>query len=53
MQKLLPIGRSTFDALQARNEIYVDKTAQIYDLARYDAKISLARPRRFGKQTLI
>lgn len=53
MQKLLPIGRSTFDALQARNEIYVDKTAQIYDLARYDAKIFLARPRRFGKSLLI
>ena len=49
----LPLGRSTFSALRERNEIYVDKTAMIYELARFDSKIFLARPRRFGKSLLV
>lgn len=37
----LPLGRSIFSALRARNEIYVDKTALIYRLAQFDSKIFL------------
>ena len=50
--KPLPLGRSTFATLRARDEIYVDKTALIYQLAQFDSKIFLARPRRFGKSLL-
>lgn len=49
----LPIGRSTFSALRKNQAIYVDKTRLIYELCRNDAKIFLARPRRFGKSLLI
>ena len=49
----LPLGRSTFSSLRARNEIYMDKTDLIYRLAQFDAKIFLARPRRFGKSLLV
>ena len=52
MLQNLPLGRSTFSALRAKNEIYVDKTAFVYELARSDSKIFLARPRRFGKSLL-
>lgn len=51
--KPLPLGRSTFSTLRARNEIYVDKTELIYRLAQFDSKIFLARPRRFGKSLLV
>ena len=49
----LPLGRSTFSALIAKNAIYVDKTAMVYQLAKDDAKVFLARPRRFGKSLLV
>lgn len=49
----LPLGTSTFSALRASGEIYVDKTAQIFELARLRAKVFLARPRRFGKSLLL
>ena len=52
MLQSLPLGRSTFSALRAKNEIYVDKTELIFELARFDSKIFLARPRRFGKSLL-
>ena len=52
MLQNLPLGRSTFSALRAKNEIYVDKTSLVYELARSDSKIFLARPRRFGKSLL-
>lgn len=53
MLQPLPLGRSTFSTLRARNEIYVDKTALIHRLAQFDSKIFLARPRRFGKSLLV
>lgn len=53
MLQPLSLGRSTFSALRARNEIYVDKTALIYRLARFHSKIFFIRPRRFGKSLLI
>ena len=51
--KFLPLGRSTFSTLRAKNEIYVDKTDLIYRLACHDSKIFLVRPRRFGKSLLV
>ena len=53
MLKALPLGRSSFVTLRTRNEIYVDKTALVYQIAQYDPKVFLARPRRFGKSLLI
>lgn len=49
----LPLGRSTFSTLRAKNELYVDKTDLIFELCRHDAKIFLSRPRRFGKSLLV
>ena len=53
MLQSLPLGRSSFSALRAKSEIYVDKTELIYRLACHDSKIFLARPRRFGKSLLV
>ncbi len=52
LQKL-PLGRSTFSTLRKRNCIYVDKTDMVFRLTSDDAKIFLARPRRFGKSLLV
>ncbi len=51
--KLLPLGTSDFTALRIRDQIYVDKTELIYQLARFPGKFFLSRPRRFGKSLLI
>lgn len=53
MLKALPLGRSSFVALRARDAIYADKTDLIFQLASTDDKCFLARPRRFGKSLLI
>ena len=53
MLQNLPLGSSDFSTLRANNEIYVDKTLLVYQLARQRGKIFLARPRRFGKSLLI
>ncbi len=34
-------------------QIYIDKTEQIYELARHADKYFLSRPRRFGKSLLV
>ncbi|MEZ4860057.1 MAG: AAA family ATPase [Caldilineaceae bacterium] len=52
MQKL-PIGEQEFALLRARNEIYVDKTHQIWELMNAGRFLFLSRPRRFGKSLLI
>ncbi len=49
----LPIGNSSFEALRDANQIYVDKTALVYELARKREKFFLTRPRRFGKSLLV
>ena len=49
----LPVGRSTFHTLREQGKIYVDKTAQIYELAVQSQKFFFARPRRFGKSLLL
>ena len=53
MLQALPIGSSDFSTLRENNEIYVDKTALMFQLAKSRVKIFLARPRRFGKSLLI
>ena len=53
MLQALPLGTSDFCSLRANNEIYVDKTDLIFQLAQYRGKILLARPRRFGKSLLV
>lgn len=49
----LPLGTSDFSALRDCNQIYVDKTDLIYQLASKREKFFLSRPRRFGKSLLI
>ena len=49
----LPTGTSDFETLRKRGQLYVDKTAQIYDLASKFEKFFLTRPRRFGKSLLV
>ncbi len=52
----LSLGGSDFSALRQwgqNGQIYVDKTAQVYELASKHEKFLLVRPRRFGKSLLI
>ena len=54
MLKPLPIGIQTFKDIIEGGFLYVDKTKWIYELIRYPKGVYfLARPRRFGKSTLI
>lgn len=52
MQRL-PIGEQEFTRLRERNEVYVDKTRQIYELMNAGRFLFLSRPRRFGKSLLV
>ncbi len=49
---LLPLGMSDFAALRMSGQVYVDKTALVYEMASM-SKFSLFRPRRFGKSLLV
>ena len=49
----LPLGIQSFLALRDNQQIYVDKTAMISQLANRRGKFFLARPRRFGKSLLV
>jgi len=51
MQKL-PIGIQSFKTLREENNVYVDKTEQIYALMNVGKFVFLSRPRRFGKSLL-
>ena len=51
--KPLPLGTSSFSTLRENNEIYVDKTSMIYEMARLRGKYFITRPRRFGKSLLV
>ena len=53
MLKKLPMGTQSFETLRKFNEIYIDKTDLIYQLASSRGKVFLARPRRFGKSLLV
>ena len=49
----LPIGIQTFEKIRKADQIYVDKTDLIYQLANGPQYVFLSRPRRFGKSLLI
>ncbi|MDR0705236.1 MAG: ATP-binding protein [Planctomycetaceae bacterium] len=49
----LPIGVQDFEKLRLGENIYVDKTSYIYQLAQTDAPYFLSRPRRFGKSLFL
>lgn len=49
----LPLGTSDFATLRVRNQIYVDKTALVYEIASKTEKFFLTRPSRFGKTLLV
>jgi len=55
MQKLqkLPIGKSSFESIRERNELYVDKTRHIYQMADEGDYYFMSRPRRFGKSLTV
>ncbi len=50
---LYPIGIQNFEKIITGGYVYVDKTAQIYDLASTGQYYFLSRPRRFGKSLLV
>ncbi len=51
--KSLPLGVTKFATFIDNEYIYVDKTDLIAQIAKYRIPIFLARPRRFGKSTLV
>ncbi len=55
MKKLqyLPIGKSSFEVIRGNDDLYVDKTRQIYRMVTEGAYYFLSRPRRFGKSLTI
>ena len=48
-----PVGIQSFTQIRKYGYLYVDKTAQIYDLTHHVKYHFLSRPRRFGKSLLI
>ena len=53
MKRNYPIGIQTFSKIREDNNLYVDKTKQVYQLAKNGGYFFLARPRRFGKSLLV
>ena len=49
----LPWAMTGFSDIRQQGNIYVDKTALIYELARQRGPFFLSRPRRFGKSLLV
>ena len=45
----LPIGIQSFEKIRRTNNVYVDKTQKIFELAKTEKSYFLSRPRRFGK----
>ena len=53
-RKLYPIGIQTFEEIINKDNLYIDKTAYVYQLTHTDGKyFFLSRPRRFGKSLLV
>ena len=48
-----PIGIQSFENIRTGGYVYVDKTAQIYQMADKGKYYFLSRPRRFGKSLLV
>jgi len=53
MLKKLPSGESSFEKIRTGNQLYVDKTRQIYELLSSGDYFFLSRPRRFGKSLTV
>lgn len=49
----LPVGTSSFEKLRLCNQLFVDKTALIFNFASSTGCFFLTRPRRFGKSLLV
>ncbi|MDR1820386.1 MAG: ATP-binding protein [Methanobrevibacter sp.] len=49
----LPISIQSFRKLRVNNYLYVDKTKEIFELAKNEKSYFLSRPRRFGKSLLV
>ena len=47
-----PVSTQTFSNVRERFDVYVDKTAHIYEIITKNSVVFLARPRRFGKSLL-
>lgn len=50
---IYPIGIQNFEKIRTEDFFYVDKTAEIYKLAKEGRYYFLSRPRRFGKSLLV
>ena len=50
---IYPIGIQNFVKIRTEDFLYVDKTAEIYKLAKEGRYYFLSRPRRFGKSLLV
>lgn len=50
---IYPIGIQSFEKIRTEDFLYVDKTAEIYKLAKEGRYYFLSRPRRFGKSLLV
>ena len=48
-----PIGIQSFEKIREDGYVYVDKTAQLYNLVSEGTIYFLSRPRRFGKSLLV
>jgi hypothetical protein len=53
LNREMPIGIQDFEKLRSENYVYVDKTADVFDLAKRSTPYFLSRPRRFGKSLLL
>ncbi len=49
----LPVGKSSFESIRTQNELYVDKTHDLYRMIASGDYYFLSRPRRFGKSLTI
>ena len=49
----LPVGKSSFESIREKRDLYVDKTRLIYQMVSQGEYYFLARPRRFGKSLTV
>jgi hypothetical protein len=52
-RRIFPIGVQNFEKMRKQDNVYVDKTALIYQMANTNNSYFLSRPRRFGKSLLV
>ncbi len=49
----LPIGKSSFERIREKKDLYVDKTRHIHQMVSQGEYYFLSRPRRFGKSLTV